>query len=89
MGLILPEFATSLKLPKKKDTAKTKPYYTSSLRVLEIAKIGLSENLTRLPSGIFAKISPTRKIPVIRYLKFEKFCFYLYHCQGASILDNT
>ena len=28
---------------------KNKPYYTSSLRVLEIAKIGLSENLKHLP----------------------------------------
>ena len=35
----------------------------SSLRVLEIVKIGLSENLTHLPSTIFAKISPTQKIP--------------------------
>ena len=67
MGLIFTEFATSLKLPKI-DTAKNKPYYTSSLRVLELAKIELGENLTHLPSVIFAKISPTRKIPDIRYV---------------------
>ena len=63
MGLIFAEFATSLKSPKI-DTAKYKPYYTSSLRVLEIAKIGLSENLTHLPSGIFAKISQREKFPI-------------------------
>ena len=28
---------------------KNKPYFTSSLRVLEIAKIGLGENLTQTP----------------------------------------
>ena len=38
VGLIFAEFATSLKSPKI-DTAKNKLYYTSSLRVLEIAKI--------------------------------------------------
>ena len=43
MGLIFAEFATSLKSPKI-DTEKNKPYDTSLLRVLEIAKIGLSEN---------------------------------------------
>ena len=47
VGLIFAEFATSLKSPKI-DTAKNKPYYTSTLRVHEIAKIGLSENLTRM-----------------------------------------
>ena len=62
VGLIFAEFATSLKSPKL-DTAKNKPYYTSSLRVLEIAKIGLSENLTHLQSGIFAKISRREKFP--------------------------
>ena len=46
----------------KKNTGKNKPYYTSSLRVLEIAKIGLSENLTHLPRVIFAKISRREKI---------------------------
>ena len=56
MGLIFAEFATSLKSPKI-DTAKNKPYNKSSLRVLEIAKIWLSENLTHLPSVVFAKIS--------------------------------
>ena len=43
MGLIFAEFATSLKSPKI-DSAKNKLYNTSSIRVLEIAKIGLSEN---------------------------------------------
>ena len=61
-GLIFDEFATSLKSPKM-DIAKNKPYYTSSLRVLEIAKIGLSENLTHLPNVIFAKISQREKFP--------------------------
>ena len=56
MCLIFAEFATSLKLPKI-DTANNKPYYTSSLIILEMAKIGLGENLTQLPSVIFAKIS--------------------------------
>ena len=56
VGLIFAEFATFLKSPKI-DTAKNKPNYTSSLRVFEIAKIGLSENITHLPSDIFAKIS--------------------------------
>ena len=70
MGLIFAEFVTSLKSPKI-DTAKNKPYYTaykpfytSSLRVLEIAKIELSENLTHLPSVIFAKISRREKFPL-------------------------
>ena len=44
-GLIFAEFTTSLKSPKI-DTGKNEPYFTSSLRVLEIAKIGLGENLT-------------------------------------------
>ena len=63
MGLIFAEFVISLKSPKI-DTAKNKPYYTSSLSVFEIAKIGLSENLTRLPSVIFAKISRREKLPI-------------------------
>ena len=46
------------------DTAKNEPYHASSLRVLEIAKIGLSENLTHIPSGIFAKISRREKFPI-------------------------
>ena len=61
--LIFAEFATTLRSPKI-DTAKNKPYYTSSLRVLEIAKIRLSENLTHLPSVIFAKISRREKFPI-------------------------
>ena len=56
VGLIFAEFATSLKSPKL-DTAKNRHYYTSSLRVREIAKIGLRENLTHIPSVVFAKIS--------------------------------
>ena len=65
VGLIFVEFQTFLKLPKI-DTAKNKPYYTSSLRVLEVVKIGLSENLTHLPSGIYAKISLREKFPISR-----------------------
>ena len=42
VDFIFAEFATTLKSPKI-DIAKNKPYYTSSLRVLEIAKIGLGE----------------------------------------------
>ena len=42
VGLIFAEFATSLK-SLKINTEKNKPYYTSSLRVHEIAKIGLRE----------------------------------------------
>ena len=36
----------------------------SSLRVLQIAKIGLIEDLTHLPSDVFAKISPCEKFPI-------------------------
>ena len=36
----------------------------SSLRFLDIAKVGLRENLTHLPSGIFAKISQREKFPM-------------------------
>ena len=50
-----------MKSPKI-DTAKNKPYYTSSLRVLEIAKMGFSENLSHIPSVIFAKNSRREKI---------------------------
>ena len=60
VGLIFAECVTSLKL-QKIDTAKNKPYQKSSLGVLEIAKIGLSENLTHLPGVIFAKISRREK----------------------------
>ena len=60
VGLIFAEFATSLKSPKI-DTAKNKLYFTSLLRVLELAKIWLGENLTHLPSVIFAKISRREK----------------------------
>ena len=63
VGLIFAEFASSLKSPKM-DTAKNKPYYTCSLRVLKIAKIWLGENLTHLPSGIFANISRREKFPI-------------------------
>ena len=68
MGLIFAEFATSQKSPKI-DTAKNKSYYTSSLRVIEIAKIGLSENLTHPPSGIFANISLRDKFPIYGNMK--------------------
>ena len=69
MGLIFAEFATSPKSPKI-EAAKNKPYYTSSWRVLEIAKIWLSENLTvtHPPSVIFTKISRCEKFPIYRML---------------------
>ena len=62
VGLIFAKFATFLKSPKL-DTAKNKPYryYTSTLRVLEIAKIGLGENLTHIQSVIFDKNSRREK----------------------------
>ena len=63
VGLIFAEFATSLKSPKI-HTAKNKPYHTSSLRALEIVKIGLIENLTHLPSGNFVKISRREKFSI-------------------------
>ena len=44
--------------------SENKPFYTSSLRVLEIAKIGLFENLTHLPSVIFSQISWHEKLPI-------------------------
>ena len=63
MGLFFVGLAISLKSPKI-DTAKNKLYYTSSLRVLEIAKIGLCEKLTYISSDIFAKISWPEKFPI-------------------------
>ena len=57
----------------KIDTAKNKLYFTSSVRVLEIAIIGLSENLTHLPSGIFAKISRRKKFPIYGILNDTKY----------------
>ena len=60
VGLIFAKFATFLKSPKI-DSAKNKTYLTSTLRVLEIAKICLSENLTYLQSVIFAKKSRREK----------------------------
>ena len=63
MDLIFAEFATFPKSPKI-DTAKNKPYYTFSLRVLEIAKIELSEYLTHLPNNIFAIKFPMQKFPI-------------------------
>ena len=69
MGLIFTEFATSLKSPKI-DTAKNKPSYKSLLSVLEIAKIGLPENLTRLSSVLFAKISRREKFPIYGNMKY-------------------
>ena len=44
VGLIFAKFATFLKSPKM-DTAKNKPYYTSTLRVIEIAKMGFSPKI--------------------------------------------
>ena len=63
VGLIFAEFENSLK-SRKIDIANNKPYYMFSLRVLEIAKIGLRENLSFLPSGISAKISRHEKFPI-------------------------
>ena len=63
LGFNFAEFGTSLKLPKI-DTAKNKTYFTSSLIVLEIEKIGLSENLIHLPSVTFAKISRREKFSI-------------------------
>ena len=65
-GLIFVRFATFLKSPKI-DTAKNEPYYTSTLRVLEIAKIGLSENLTHLQSVISPKIPDAKNFRVTVY----------------------
>ena len=62
MSLIFAEFATILKSPKI-DRGKNKPYYTSSLSVLEIAKIELCEYLKHLPNDIFAKNSRREKFP--------------------------
>ena len=87
VGLIFAEFATSLKSPKI-DTAKNKPYYKSSLRVLEIAKIGLSENLTHLQSVIFRQIFPTRKIPDIRYVHPPK-CRVTFGSGGLKLFDKN
>ena len=72
VGLIFADFANSLKLPKI-DTAKNKPYYTSSFRVLEIMKKGLGENLANLPNIIFANISRRKKIHDIRYNDTSKY----------------
>ena len=47
----------------------------SSLRVLEIAKIGLSENLTHLGILIFTKMSRREKFPI--YGKLVKFVAFL------------
>ena len=47
----------------------------SSLRVLEIAKIGLSENLTHLGILIFTKMSQRQKFPI--YGKLVKFVAFL------------
>ena len=46
------------------DTAKNKPNYTASLRVFDIAKIGLTKKLTLLPSVVFAKIYRREKFPI-------------------------
>ena len=72
VGLIFAKFATSPEIAKK-DTAKNKPYYTSSLRVLEIAKIGLSENLTHFLSVIFAKISRRENFPIYGIAMMVRF----------------
>ena len=88
MGLIFAEIATSLKSPKI-DTAKNKPYYMSSLRVLEIAKIGLRENLTRLPSVVFAKISRREKFPIYGILCIIRYVLCGALFQGLKILRQV
>ena len=40
--------------------------------LLEIAKIGRSENLTHLPRGIFANISRREKIPIYGTVEFTR-----------------
>ena len=63
----LPEIA------KKIDTAKNKPYDTSSFRVLEIATKRLSENLTALSfKEHFCQNIPTQKIPIYG-ISFEEY----------------
>ena len=84
VGLIFAEFATSLK-SRKIDTAKNKPYYTPSLRVLEIAKIRLSEHLTHVPSVIFAKISRREKFPIYGILSINNPDFEIYLRQMCPI----
>ena len=76
VGLIFAEFATSMNSPKI-DTVKNKPCYTSSLRVIEIAKIRLSEKLTYLLSVVFAKISRREKFPIygMHYYLSKICCF--------------
>ena len=51
----------------------------SSWRVFEIAKLGLSENLTHLPSVIFCQKFPTRKIPDIQYSLQYMSIVHVYH----------
>ena len=70
MGFIFAEFATSLK-SLKIDTAKNKPCDTSSLRVLEIAKIGLSEILNTFQ----ASFSP--KFPDAKKSRYTVYTFHL------------
>ena len=83
VGLIFAEFATSLKWLKI-DTAKSKPYDTFSLRVLEIAKIGLSENLTHNPSVVSARKSRytvcymQQVYLVIEYLNASNYMYMIF-----------
>ena len=92
MGLIFAEFATSLK-SLKIDTAKINPYSTSSLRVLEMAKLGLSENLTHLQSIIFAKISQREKFPIYGILICSsqenlELLGFLYTCSKTRVVKT-
>ena len=57
--LFFAECVTSLILPKI-DTAKNKPYYTSSLRALEIAKIELRESLTHFEASFSPKFADAK-----------------------------
>ena len=92
VGLIFAEFATSLKSPKT-DTAKNKPYYTSSMRVLEIAKIYIGLSTLRLNlAHIFAKISRREKFPIHVYgiLSVQRICMLTTaaHCGAAEMTDK-
>ena len=66
-------------------------YYTSLLKVLEIAKIGLSENLTHLPSGIFDKITQHKKFPIYMYDKLVHIFSSSFQARrgGVEVADRT
>ena len=71
MGVIFAEFATSSK-SLKINTAKIRHCYKSVMRALQIAEIGLSEQLTRLPGVIFAEIARRENIPIYGIMLLNK-----------------